>query len=206
MYGIQQYAGFLAAVVVFQAIPGAGTLAILGATARAGRRAGFAAALGTVAGDFLYMVAAVAGLAGLLHAYPAVFRSLQWLGAAYLCWLGIAQLRARAAGTAPGPQSAAPRWSHFRRALAVSLTNPKVMLFFVAFFPLFLRPGASTATLAAMMAHVVAISLAWQLALVYIGNEAAIRLRGRPAVVAGAHRLAGLALVALGLELAAGSG
>lgn len=56
----------------------------------------------------------------------------------------------------PGPGS------HFRQAFAVSLTNPKVMLFFVAFFPLFLRPGASLLTLGIMMLHVTVLSLLYQ--------------------------------------------
>ena len=63
MFGIQDYASFLAAIVVFQLVPGAGTLAILSATARNGVGAGFGAVLGTLVGDLLFMVAAVAGLA-----------------------------------------------------------------------------------------------------------------------------------------------
>jgi leucine efflux protein len=206
MHGIQHYSSFVFAVLVFQAIPGAGTLAILNATARGGTRAGIAAALGTMTGDLLYMMAAAAGLASVLHTYPEVFRSLQWFGAGYLCWLGYMQLRARAADGAPSLHRYLPRWSHFCRAFAVSLTNPKVMLFFVAFFPLFLQPTASAATLATMMVHVVAISFVWQVGLAYVGNAVAVRLRGRPTARLCARRVAGCALVALGLELAAGSG
>jgi leucine efflux protein len=78
-----------------------------------------------------------------------------------------------------------------------------VVLFFVAFFPLFLRPDASPATLAAMMAHVTVLSLAYQAALVLAGNAVASRLRALPFARTLATRLAGIALVGFGLRLAA---
>jgi leucine efflux protein len=94
---------------------------------------------------------------------------------------------------------------YFRQALAVSLTNPKVMLFFVAFFPLFLSPGSSHATLIAMMVHVTLISLLYQAGLVLLGNSVAKRLKTLPFARKLATRLAGVALIGFGLKLAAGN-
>jgi len=85
----------------------------------------------------------------------------------------------------------------------VSLTNPKVILFFVSFFPLFLKPQASTATLAVMMLHVTVISLLYQGALVLVGNKVAAALRNIPSARRLATRLAGLALIGFGIKLAA---
>ncbi|MCW5655481.1 LysE family translocator [Hydrogenophaga sp.] len=203
MTDIQHYGSFIAAILVFQAVPGAGTLAILEATARDGRRAGMAAVLGTLAGDGLFMVAAVAGLAALMQAHAEVFQALQWFGAAYLAWLGVQLLLSRP-GTAGAADPARPRsrWRYFRRAFLVSLTNPKVMLFFVAFFPLFLRADASPATLPVMMLHVTVLSLAYQTALVLAGNWVAQRLKAFPGARVAATRLAGVALVGLGAQLA----
>ena len=79
---IQHYSSFLAAVALFQIIPGAGTLAILAATARAGRRGGFAAVAGTLLGDALYMLAALLGLSVIMQGLPGLFSALQWAGAA----------------------------------------------------------------------------------------------------------------------------
>ncbi|EYT98421.1 putative threonine efflux protein [Pseudomonas aeruginosa PA99] len=93
---------------------------------------------------------------------------------------------------------------YFRRALAVSLTNPKVILFFVAFFPLFMNPGASTTTLAVMMLHVSALSLVYQALLVLIGNGVAVRLKAFPAARKIATYAAGLVLIGLSLKLALG--
>ncbi len=201
-FGIQNYASFLAAILVFQMIPGAGTLAILEATGRHGVGAGLAAVMGTLAGDFLFMVAAVAGLAAVMNASPGLFQAMQWFGAAYLAWIGWQLLRRDPAAAGPADGRPRTRWASFRRAFAVSLTNPKVMLFFVAFFPLFLRPDAPAATLAVMMAHVTLLSLAWQAALVLAGNAVARRLRALPSARRLFTRLAGLALVGLGLKLA----
>ena len=202
MFDIQNYGSFIAAIVVFQLIPGPGTLAILNATARNGVGAGLGAVLGTLAGDFLFMVAAVAGLAAVMNANPEMFQALQWFGAAYLCWMGLQLLRARIAS---GAATTEPRRSasvYFRQAFAVSLTNPKVVLFFVAFFPLFLRPDSSSLTLAAMMVHVTAISFLYQAGLVLAGNSIARKLEVLPSARRIATRLAGVALIGFGIKLA----
>ncbi|MCK9818452.1 threonine transporter [Pseudomonas chlororaphis] len=203
MFEIQNYGSFIAAIVIFQMIPGAGTLAILNATARNGVAAGFGAVLGTLLGDIIYMVAAVAGLAALMQANPLLFQGLQWFGAAYLCWLGVQLLRAPAAsnGSAVEPKKSAR--VYFRNGLAVALTNPKVILFFVAFFPLFIRPDGSSLTLLVMMLHITLISLVYQVVLVLLGNAAAIRLKALPLARAIATRVAGLALIGFGIKLAA---
>jgi threonine/homoserine/homoserine lactone efflux protein len=77
-----------------------------------------------------------------------------------------------------------------------------VILFFVSFFPLFLKPDAAARTLAAMMLHVTALSFLYQAALVLAGNSIAQRLRRLPSARRLATRLAGVALIGVGLRLA----
>jgi threonine/homoserine/homoserine lactone efflux protein len=202
VFGIHDYTSFVAAILVFQLIPGPGTLAILNATARNGVGAGMGAVLGTLLGDFLFMLAAAAGLAAVMNANPAFFRALQWFGAAYLCWIGIQLLRSPVAPGAAAPEPPKSAWIYFRQGCAVSLTNPKVVLFFVAFFPLFLRPGSPRSTLVAMMVHVTLISFAYQAGLVLLGNAVARRLGAMPSARRIATRLAGVALVGFGIKLA----
>jgi leucine efflux protein len=202
VFEIQNYGSFVCAILLFQVIPGPGTLAILTATARSGIGAGCGAVMGTLVGDFVFMVAAVVGLAAVMNAIPVFFRALQWFGVAYLCWIGVQLLRARLTGADTAPDSRKSGWAYFRQAFAVSLTNPKVVLFFVAFFPLFLRVDASPITLGAMMAHVTVISFLYQLGLVLIGNAAARTLSSLPAARTAATRLAGLALIGFGVKLA----
>lgn len=205
MFDIQNYTSFLTAIILFQAIPGAGTLAILNATARNGIGAGLCAVCGTLTGDFLFMVAAAAGLAAVMNANPFVFEALQWFGAAYLCWLGVQLLRSPAGDTSVSPDLGKTAWRYYRQACAVSLTNPKVTLFFVAFFPLFLNSDSSHTTLIAMMMHVTVLSFLCQAGLVFIGNIAARRLRASPSVRKIATHLAGIALIGFGIKLAAGN-
>lgn len=202
MLDIQNYGSFVAAILVFQAIPGAGTIAILDSTARDGRRAGMSAVMGTIAGDTVLMFAAIAGLAALLQANPILFQSLQWFGAAYLLWLGARLAFAKADVDSTASGKGLTLAGYFRRAFLVSLTNPKVMLFFIAFFPLFLKPSASPLTLPVMMLHVTILSLAYQAAVVLIGNIVAVRLKQFSSARLIATRLAGVTLIALSMKLA----
>jgi threonine/homoserine/homoserine lactone efflux protein len=176
MFGIQSYASFVAAILMFQLVPGPGTIAILNAVARNGIGAGLGAVAGTLTGDFIYMVAA------------------------YLCWLGFRLLRnpVVSGGTAPEPKKSG--WVYFRQAFAVSLTNPKVVLFFVSLFPLFLQTDAPSLTLGIMMAHVTVISFLYQAGLVLIGNAAVPKLSALPSARKVATRLAGAALIGFGVK------
>ena len=98
--GIQNYGTFVVAVIVFLLIPGPGNLALITSTAKGGVRGGLAATLGVILGDQVLMWLAVAGVAALLAAWPPAFGAVQWLGAAYLAWLGARMLFAKP-GDAP---------------------------------------------------------------------------------------------------------
>ena len=160
------------------------------------------AVLGTLFGDFLYMLAAVLGLAAVLAAFPMVFAALRWFGIAYLLWIGWGLIRNTGKGMAVATIGQMPGWLHFRRAFAVSLTNPKVVMFFMTFFPLFMEPGARSLTLVVMMAHVTLLSLLYQTGLVVVGSLLTPRLAQIPAVRTLAARVAGIALIGFGIRLA----
>ena len=201
MFGIENYGSFIAAVIVFQLIPGAGTLAILNATARNGVAAGMGAVLGTLAGDAVWMLGAALGLAAVMQANPLLFQALQWFGVAYLLWLGVGLLRsAKSVAQAVEVRRQSAR-VFARQAMWVSLTNPKVMLFFVSFFPLFMSRDSSVWTLGAMMVHVSVISLLYQTLLVLLGNSVAARLKAFPLAQVWAKRLAGLSLIGFAMRL-----
>ena len=203
MFGIEHYASFVSAVLLFQLIPGAGMLAILDATARRGMGAGASAVVGTLLGDAVWMIGAALGLAAVMQANPTVFTALQWFGVAYLLWMAWGLLRAQRSTLAADEAVVQSSWQYARRAALVSLTNPKVMLFFVAFFPLFLTPSASPWTLAVMLLHVTLISLLYQLCLVLLGNWVTLRMKGIASAQVWAKRLAGVALIGFAAKLAA---
>lgn len=202
MFDIQNYYSFLLAILVFQLIPGAGTIAVLNATARNGVGAGLGAVMGTLLGDFVFMVAVAVGLAAVMRENPLLFEVLQWFGALYLCWLGISLLRTKFDQQADVVEPKKSGWVYLKQGFAVSVTNPKVMLFFVAFFPLFLSPTSSSMTLFAMMLHVTILSFLYQFLLVILGNSVAHKLKAIPFARKLATRLAGFALVAFGVKLA----
>ena len=203
MFDIQNYPQFILAIILFQLIPGAGTLAILNATARRGVGAGLSAVVGTLVGDAVWMIGAAIGLAAVMQANPMVFRALQYFGVAYLLWLAWGLLRAGRSELAADATQSKTNAQYAKQAALVSLTNPKVMLFFVAFFPLFLKPSASPMTLGVMMLHVTAISFVYQALLVLLGNWVAQALKDIPQAQVWAKRLAGVALLGFALRLAA---
>ncbi|MDP2015199.1 LysE family transporter, partial [Hydrogenophaga sp.] len=139
MFGIADYSAFVAAIVVFLLIPGPGNLALVTSTGKGGIRGGLAATLGVIAGDQVLMWLAVAGVAALLTGYPAAFSAVQWIGAAYLAWLGFKMLIAKP-GDAP-ILNIRPR-QYFQQAIVITLLNPKAIVFYMAFFPLFVATAS----------------------------------------------------------------
>ncbi|MFN3416751.1 MAG: LysE family transporter, partial [Caldimonas sp.] len=95
MFGISDFGAYCAAILVFLALPGPGTFALLTATGKGGFRAGAAATAGLIVGDQILLWLAVAGVAALLTTHPSVFQAVQYAGAAYLCWIGLKLLRAK---------------------------------------------------------------------------------------------------------------
>jgi threonine/homoserine/homoserine lactone efflux protein len=200
MFDIQNYSSFILAVLLFQLYPGAGTIAILNATARDSICGGMKAVFGTLTGDFIYMLSAVLGLAAILSAYPSILNIAQCIGVIYLFWIGFKFLRVPINGV-KDMEIENKNWDFYRQALAVSLTNPKAIMFFMAFFPLFLGVDSRPLTLVILMAHVTLISFLYQSVLVFMGNATIQRLSKYRYVRIIATRLAGMAIMGFGIKL-----
>jgi threonine/homoserine/homoserine lactone efflux protein len=201
MFGVADYGAFVVAIIVFLLIPGPGNLALITSTGKGGIRAGLGATFGVIAGDQVLMWLAVAGVAAVLTAYPAAFHAVQWLGAAYLAWLGIRMVLARP-GDAPVLHI---RTGHyFRQALMITLLNPKAIVFYMAFFPLFVDPARhpGLATFGFMAATIAVLTLAYGLAVVLMTHFLARRMRANPLVGRALEKLAGLFLIGFGIKLA----
>jgi threonine/homoserine/homoserine lactone efflux protein len=201
MFGIADYPSFVVAVIVFLMIPGPGNLALITSTGKGGVSGGLAATLGVIAGDQVLMWLAVAGVAALLAAWPPAFSAVQWLGAAYLAWLGLRMLLAK-----PGERPVLDIKPHhyFHQALAITLLNPKAIVFYMAFFPLFVDPAShrGLVTFGVMAATIAALTLLYGLIVVLLTHRLAERLRARPAVTRALNRLAGTFLIGFGVKLA----
>ena len=201
MFGISDYGAFVAAVTVFLLIPGPGNLALITSTGKGGVRAGMAACFGVIAADQVLMWLAVAGVAAVLAAYPAAFHAVQWVGAAYLAWLGYKLLTAKP-GDAPAI-NIQPR-QYFRQGALITLMNPKAIVFYMAFFPMFVDPARHQGMLTfwVMAATVAAITLIYSIIVVTLTRLLAKRLRANPAVVKWLEKTAGVFLIGFGLKLA----
>lgn len=201
MFGIADYSAFVAAIILFLMIPGPGNLALITSTGKGGIRGGLAATLGLMAGDQLLMWMAVAGVAALLVTYPTAFKAVQWLGAAYLAWLGVRMLLAKP-GSAP-ILNIRPR-HYFRQAIGISLLNPKAIVFYMAFFPLFIDPirHQGLVTFGAMALTIASLTFAYGLTMVLLTHFLAERLRASPRISSALQKLAGMFLIAFGIKLA----
>ncbi len=201
MFGIVDYGAFVVAIIVFLLIPGPGNLALITSTGKGGVQGGLAATLGVIAGDQVLMWLAVAGVAALLGAYPAAFQAVQWLGAAYLAWLGGKMLLARPGGA---PVLHIQPHHFFRQALMITLLNPKAIVFYMAFFPLFVDPARhqGLTTFALMAATIALLTFAYGLVVVLLTRFFAERLRASPLLSGALEKLAGVFLIGFGIRLA----
>jgi len=151
---------FALVAAAFVAIPGPSNLFVMARGLQSGSRAAVAGAAGCATGALTYVVATAVGLSALLASSEAVFATLHYAGAAYLCWLGLTTLRSspHRAAAEERPRSV---WSSYRQGLVVELGNPKVALFFLALFPQFVHraDGAAAAQVLVLGALFVAIGL-----------------------------------------------
>ncbi|MGZ5787264.1 MAG: LysE family translocator [Ramlibacter sp.] len=149
MPDLQHLLLFMAAGWLLNLTPGPDVLYIVTASLRAGVRAGFVAALGITAGCFVHVFAAALGLSALMAASATAFAVLKYVGAAYLLWVGVKILLAKAPKDEPDlmAQGAVAdtrsRSQVFWGAFLTNVLNPKVALFFLAFVPQFIAPDSA---------------------------------------------------------------
>jgi len=201
MFGITDFAAFCAAILLFLALPGPGTFALLTSTAKGGFRGGAGATLGVIVGDQVLLWLAVAGVAALLAAYPLAFKAVQYLGAAYLAWIGLRLLFSKGDGSA-SPVRIEPH-HYARQAFFITLLNPKAIVFYMAFFPLFIDPATHRGlpTFAAMALTIAAITALYCLLLCAFANAVAARVRANRRAAQWLERLAGVFLIGFGWRL-----
>jgi threonine/homoserine/homoserine lactone efflux protein len=201
MFGVADYGAFVVTVIIFLLIPGPGNLALITSTSKGGVRGGLAATLGVILGDQVLMWAAVAGVAALLIAYPTAFNLLQWGGAAYLAFLGVQMLLAKP-GAAPVLNIKAGHY--LRQAMVITLLNPKAIMFYLAFFPLFVDPATHQGlfTFGFMAVTIAFLTFLYGLCMTLLTHFLADRLRANPLFGRVLEKIAGLCLIGFGLRLA----
>ena len=209
LLGITEVWHLIAAMAVFLMLPGPGTFCILTSAARNGLRGGFASVIGVMMGDAVLMFLAAIGVAALLHANLILFKGVQTLGAIYLAYLGFKLLRAKGKGELESEKSvvdASASLSHivdWRRGFFVTLINPKAIIFYMAFFPLFIDPITQRGSITFLTMGVIISSctLIYGSLLVVVGNAAAKHLARHRLLTAFASKTAGIFLIGFGIKL-----
>jgi leucine efflux protein len=193
-YGVINLWTYVAGVVFIILLPGPNSLFVLATGASRGVRAGYCAAFGVFLGDSVLMTLTAAGAASVLHLLPVLYVALKTAGALYLCYLGLHLLRS---AWHPGParaQAVGGTDGRFRKALLLSLLNPKAILFLLSFFvqfvdPRYAHPALSFFILAAILQT---CSLLYLSVLIFGGTRLAAFFRRRQMLARAGSGLVGL--------------
>lgn len=192
-------------------LPGPNSLFILSVATARGVKAGYQGALGVFLGDVVLLALTALGAAGLLHTYPALFILVKYAGAAYLSWVGLNLVWAalRQWRSADVPEEVTPvvpaHLTHpFKRALVISVLNPKAILFLLSFFVQFIDPSYPNPAIPFLIlsAIVMTFSALYLSVLIFTGARLAQGFRSRKKLSASLSSAVGGLFVWFGLKLA----
>lgn len=144
MIDLSTLAGFVAIVIGLFLIPGPAVLLVFSRTLEGGRNVGIATGLGIAAGDFIHALFAAVGLSALLMTSALAFSTVKYLGAAYLIYLGVRTFMAKPQSATLPEVTPIKAGRAFLEAIPAEVLNPKTALFFLAFLPQFVQPGAGS--------------------------------------------------------------
>ncbi|MCF8149771.1 MAG: leucine efflux protein LeuE [Burkholderiaceae bacterium] len=209
IYGITDLTTYVLGTIFIVLLPGPNSLYVLAVASRRGVRAGYQGACGVFVGDAILMVLSATGVASLLQASPGLFLGLKYIGAAYLAWLGIGLLRAawamwRVRGLGLGAEARVDASRPFHTALAISLMNPKAIMFFISFFIQFVDPGYAHPALSFAILGLICqiVSALYLSTLILGGAHLAQQFRNRRRLAAGATGGVGAMFIGFGAKLA----
>lgn len=208
--GIDNLGLFIAAGVLLNLTPGPDVLYIVTHALKRGWRTGAVAALGITAGCFVHIAAAALGVSALMAASSSAFSALKWLGAAYLVYVGWSMLGVGQSPVVPPEKTAttAPAPPHLRAVFVkgfwTNALNPKVALFFLAFLPQFIAPGAEHTTATFLLLGLIFNfnSLWVNLAYAALGAGVSQRFVALQSGMVWLERFAGTLFIGFGLKLA----
>ncbi|MEU8266167.1 leucine efflux protein LeuE [Sphaerisporangium sp. NPDC049002] len=215
-FGITNIWAYVVGAFLIILLPGPNSLYVLSVGARRGVRTGYRAATGVFVGDTVLMVLSAAGVASLLQSTPLLFNVVKYAGAGYLAWIGIGMIRAarrswRSERGEPGEEgrrepveAVADLTDPFRKALTVSLLNPKAILFFISFFVQFVDPhyGAPALSFLILGAICQLFSAMYLSTLIFGGVYLASQFRRRKRLSAGLTSGVGAVFLGFGAKLA----
>ncbi|GAA4021318.1 LysE family translocator [Actimicrobium antarcticum] len=206
--GITDFGYFCVAVLLLNATPGPDTAFIVGRSIAQGRAAGLVSALGISAGCCVHALASAFGLSALLATSADAFMVVKLAGGMYLMYLGIRMLFARSVTTGMATGAAVrqtrPLMTIFWQALMTNVLNPKVILFFLSFFPQFVQPNAAHRTWSFLLLGTVFVlmSTGWNCTTAIVAGTLARRTASSQRAKLWLERCVGTAFIALGARIA----
>ncbi|KOU21167.1 membrane protein [Streptomyces sp. WM6372] len=218
MLGVTDLPTYLVGLILIILLPGPNSLYVLSVAARRGVRTGYKAAAGVFTGDAVLMVLAAAGAGALLQASPVAFGIVKLLGAGYLTWLAVGMMRGawalwrsraeraerdEAAGAAAAGETAEGE-RPYRRALLISVFNPKAILFLLSFFVQFVDPSYAYPALSFLLLGTLLQlgSFLYMTLLIFGGTRLSAAFRRRRRLSAGATSAAGVLFLGFAAKLA----
>ncbi len=204
-YSFAHWATFFTAALLLNLSPGPDMAFILGQTVKRGVQAGFSAMFGIWTGAFSHVLFAALGLSAILATSALAFSVVKWMGAAYLVWLGIQSLLSKGTNLCVTDQAPAKDMMKiFQQGMLVAALNPKVAVFFLAFLPQFVKPGAGPVS-AQLFLHgflIIAVSAFVEPPLVLVGGKLAAYLSKNTKVSRWMDRGLGALFIGFGIKLA----
>ena len=214
-FGVINYFAYVVGAMLIILLPGPNSLYVLSLAAQQGTRIGWSAVAGVFVGDSLLIVATAMGAISVLSAYPALFMVIKYAGAAYLTFIGVKLLHGayttwqRKGDTTYDVKTIKKSSTSkaFKKALFVSLLNPKAILFFLSFFVQFVDPAYSNPVLPFFILAITLqlFSLIYLAVLIYAGTKLAVAFKSRKRITALSSGTVGTGFIAFAVKLSLAS-
>lgn len=206
--GIENFTAFAFTALLLNMTPGMDTVFILNKTISQGKTSGAYAALGVNAGVIMHTLFAALGLSFLVAQSPHAFTAIKYLGAIYIIYLGIMQLlkKPEPAVDNSSIQNKTTQKNNFVAGFMTNALNPKVALFFLAFFPQFIKSTHLQNPVPFMLLGLTytVIGIVWYLCLAYFADTFTQKLKNNPNTNFWINRISGVIFVLMGIGIAFG--
>ncbi|MGM8889447.1 LysE family translocator [Psychrobacter sp. 1Y1] len=212
MFGIENYLGFVLAAILLNLTPGTDSMYIITRSISQGQTAGFYSVLGITSGILVHTLLAALGLSVLLANSPTAFMIVKYVGASYLCYLGFKMLTSKNSNSIANnlskdqdvtSQKAVDGWQIYKQGVLTNTFNPKVALFFLAFFPQFIDASYAYGTLSFLMLGLTfaTTGFIWCLCLAMLASKFSKKLRENPKIESMMNKISGVVFMGLGIKL-----
>lgn len=210
MFGIENYLGFMAASLLLSVTPGSDSMYIITRSVSQGNKAGMYSVLGVISGILVHTLLAALGLSILLANSPLAFTIVKYIGASYLCYLGFKMLTSKQDALLAEQLNENTKLAKtldcfkiYKQGMLTNTLNPKVALFFLAFFPQFVDPSYAHSTLSFLILGLTfaVTSLIWCLCLALLASRFSQKLRENPKIESILNKVSGIVFIGMGIKL-----